>query len=156
MNTQQLTLRKQLLEACIIKQQSLIDDFKTRIKGLLQLDGLGNEEEYDNSQQASISQNISEADALNQELIFAREEMNQLHQLEPRSAVKHDCVELGAIVKTDKRTFFVATSVEEVVVNSKTFIGLSTKSALYQAMKGRRAGEQFSYHGITYEIIDIF
>ena len=156
MNAQQTELKNQLLEACYVKQQALINDFKIRIKALLQVDGLGNEEEYDNNQQANVSQNITEADALNQELIFANEEMNMLRKLEPQMSVKHKCVELGAVVKTDKRTFFISTSIEEFVINNKTFVGLSTKSALYSRMKGLRRGDDFSYHGVTYKIIDIF
>ena len=59
MNAQQTALKNQLLEACYVKQQALINDFKIRIKALLQVDGLGNEEEYDNNQQANVSQNIT-------------------------------------------------------------------------------------------------
>jgi len=156
MNAQQTELKNQLLEACYVKQQALIDDFKIRIKALLQVDGLGNEEEYDNNQQANVSQNITEADALNQELIFVNEEMKMLRKLEPLMSVKHNCVEFGAVVKTDKRTFFISTSIEEFVIDNKTFVGLSTKSALYSRMKGLRKGDDFSYHGVTYKIIDIF
>jgi len=156
MNAQQTELKNQLLEACYVKQQALIDDFKIRIKALLQVDGLGNEEEYDNNQQANVSQNITEADALNQELIFVNEEMKMLRKLEPLMSVKHNCVEFGAVFNTDKRTFFIATSIEEFVINNKTFVGLSTKSALYSRMKGLRKGDDFSYHGVTYKIIDIF
>ena len=113
MNAQQTALKNQLLEACYVKQQALINDFKIRIKALLQVDGLGNEEENDNNQQANVSQNITEADALNQELIFANEEMKSLRKLESMISVRHNCVEFGAVVKTDKRTFFISTSIEE-------------------------------------------
>ena len=156
MNAQQTELKNQLLEAGYVKQQALINDFKIRIKALLQVDGLGNEEEYDNNQQANASQNITEVDALNQELIFANEEMNMLHRLESLMTFKHNCIEFGAVVKTDKRTFFISTSIEEFVLNNKTYVGLSTKSVLYSRMKGLRKGDDFSYHGVTYKIIDIF
>ena len=61
MNAQQTELKNQLLEACYVKQQALINDFKIRVKALLQVDGLGNEEEYDDQQQANASQNITDA-----------------------------------------------------------------------------------------------
>lgn len=156
MTAQQKKLRSQLIEACIAKQQILINDFKTRISSLLQVDGLGNEESYDNNEQANVSQNIAEADALNKQLSFAVDEMKELHTLESLPDVNRDSIKFGAVVKTDKKNFFISSSVEEIKVGNRTFMGLSVRSALYLEMKGLTKGDKFSYRGTTYTILEIF
>lgn len=69
--TEKQGLRKKLIEACIAKQQFLIDDFKDRIKTLTESHGLGNEESYDNDVVANNSANVSEINTLNHLLEFA-------------------------------------------------------------------------------------
>jgi hypothetical protein len=49
-----------MIEVCIEKQQSLINDFDTRIKTLVETPGLGNEEEYNNDVLSHQSQDVSE------------------------------------------------------------------------------------------------
>ncbi|MEX1241091.1 MAG: hypothetical protein WEB30_15310 [Cyclobacteriaceae bacterium] len=41
-------LKTKILDACITKQRSLINDFKVRIQSVTETVGLGNEEAYDN------------------------------------------------------------------------------------------------------------
>lgn len=153
---EKINLKNQLLELCIKKQQSLLDDFKTRIKSLVEREDLGNEEEYDNTQQANIAQSIAEADGLNNAMSFANQEMIQLEKLKATQAVLQHKAELGAVVVTDISTFFISTSIEQIAAGGETFIGLSVYSPLFQQMKGKSKGQSFFYKGITYQIADIF
>ncbi len=154
--TEKITLKNKMLEACIKKQQSLLNDFKARIETLMENEGLGNEEEYDNNQLANIAQGIVEANALNDAIDFANREMNQLLYLKSIHDHVHEKAEFGAVVVTDIATFFISTSIEQFELEGETFIGLSIYSPLFLKMKGKRKGETFFYNGVTYQIDDIF
>lgn len=149
-------LKKKILDACITKQRSLIDDFKVRIQSLTETVGLGNEEAYDNFEQAANASKISEINALNELLEFANQEMELLQNLKITPDLIPEQASLGAVVVTDRNTFLISASIEDVTVNGKKYIGISTKSPLFQAMHGKSRGETFTYKGIAYKIKEIF
>lgn len=149
-------LRKQLTDACIAKQQFLIDDFKQRIKVLTELPGLGNEEEYDNDAAAKNAANVSEINTLNDLLEFANSELRILDNLKQTEEITRNRVSPGAIVVTNQCTFFVSASLEQFHVEGRTYVGISTSSPLYRAMEGKLKGATFVFKGIEYEIKDVF
>jgi hypothetical protein len=149
-------LRKKMLDACIKKQQLLIDDFKGRVKALLDTEDLGNEEEYDNTQLSQKGQASEEVNNINEALSLANEEMNFLLQLKSADNNSHSVVGPGAIIITDKAVFFISVSIEQFGVDGETFIGISTKSPLYLTMKGLPKESIFCHNGTNYKILDIF
>ncbi len=154
--TEKRILRGKLLEACTEKQQVLIDDFNNRISELLQSPGLGNEESYDNQIMGQQSQRIEEVEALHQALKVAREEMDELSRLVAEKPTSHSRVEPGAVVVTDRDTFFVSVSIEQFEVDGEPYVGISTRSPLYLAMKDKQVGDPFRCAGIHYKIVDLF
>lgn len=150
------TLKSKMLETCIMKQQALIDDFKLRIQNLLDTPGLGNEDEYDNQELAQKSQVSVELTSLSEALNFAQEELKVLLELKASNLKARPSPALGSVVVTNRNTFFVGVSTEQFEVDGKSFIGLSMKSPLYNAMKGKVKGDKFSCKGITYRILDVF
>ena len=149
-------LKKKMLAACTAKQQSLINDFTTRMKNLLATAGLGNEDEYDNNELSQKSQSSTEINALNEALSLANEEMSILQSLESSISGEHLSASPGAVVVTNRDTFFISVSIEQFELEGETFIGLSTKSPLYIAMRGKKKGDKFLCKGVTYKILDIF
>lgn len=145
-------LRKKLIDACIAKQQLLINNFKDRIKTLTENEGLGNEESYGSEDTASNSAKAAEINALNNQLEFANRELELLESLRATQHVTRNRVALGAIVATNLHTFFVSASLENFEVNGRPYVGISTQSPIYQAMEGKSAGETFTFKGTRYEI----
>lgn len=154
--TDKRALRNKILEVCTQKQQSRIDDFMLRTKAILDTTGLGNEEEYDNNELSQKTQASEEITCLNEALSQAKEEMNFLRDLKKTQLSFHSIVGPGAIVITDKAIFLIAVSTENFSVEGKTLIGISTRSPLYQTMKGLTVGSIFIKNGLTYKITDIF
>ena len=148
-------LKRKMLDACVIKQQRLISDFTSRIKALTETQGLGNEESFDNSEQAANTLKTAEINALNQLLEFANAELALLKSLKEQDT-RTENAGIGSVVVTNRNTFLVSASIEGFEVDGKSYTGISTQSPLFQAMKGKRAGGTFSYKGITYTIQDIF
>jgi hypothetical protein len=155
-STEKSTLKKRMLDVCIAKQESLIADFKERIKSLLESGPLGNEESYDNNELSQQAQKNDELEMLNKNLQFANDELKVLQQLDARPDRIFMSISPGAAVVTNTRTFFVGVSTEQFQVDGDSFIGLSTKSPLYGVMKDKKKGQKFSYEGTTYKIIDVY
>jgi hypothetical protein len=145
--TEKAALKRRMLNACITKQQSLIEGFKKRIDVLLVTEG------YELSHNSEM---MDEARSLADALQFAEDEMKQLWflQLFPDKVITR--VEQGAVVATDSATFYISVSIEQFKINGETYIGLSVHSPLYLAMKGKVIGERFLFGGREYNITDLF
>ncbi len=140
-----------ILAEAIKKHQEVIDDFRARIRTAV------NEGEYDPEQQSKISgEIITVLNPLSDQLAFAEEEMKLLNNMTTHQQERHDYVQLGSVVVTDKDIFFVSASIERFDVNSVSMFGLSTKAPLYQAMKGKKKGDSFTYRDMVYTIKEIF
>lgn len=119
-------------------------------------DGLGNEEEYDNSALAQDSQGYAEVNALNQSLSFVTSDMNVLRYLSTLTDTIHETPERGAIVTTDHGNYFVCVSAGQITEDGEIYTTLSTHSQLFLMMKGKRAGQSFEFNRIKYRIKEIF
>ena len=149
-------LKKKMLNACIQKHQTVIDDFQQSIKEMLTSGGLVNEEELDLSQQGFNTEMVQRADAIANQLEFANQEMKLLYDMLPTIGIIQDTVQAGSVVVTDKMNFFVSTSIEDFEVDGMKVFGLSTASPVFQAMEGKKNGEDFSYKEAKYKIQEVF
>lgn len=139
-------------QACIRKQQELIDSFKQQ-----------EVEMYNDtfSQDASASQTedrkASKVDllkALGNELVFAQEELVYLNSIDVTKESSQ--VEPGAVVFTDHLTFFIGVSSEKVEVNGEVFFGISTKAPIYANMIGLQKGDSFQFNETKYLIKELY
>ncbi len=148
------TLKETVLRTAISRKRAVVDDFNQRIKDATATDGNVNEEEYDNQKKAFEAQILSEVNLLTEQLQIAERDLADLQRIDV-NAGESDVVGFGNIVKTDQRTFFVSTGIEDFVVNGQTITGISVHSPIYHAMQGKRPGEKFTQSGISYTIREI-
>ncbi|WP_186758066.1 hypothetical protein [Echinicola salinicaeni] len=148
-----IKLKNELLKECRKKQQSLIDDFQLRLH---ELKGLRNLDEEDINSGNRKTFDRSEYNSLFQALDFAEAEMGILSYLSSKSKKLDNKVELGSVVITDVATFFVSVSIEQFSSNGTNYLGISTHSPLFIAMRGLKAGDSFEYEGKKYYIKDVF
>lgn len=153
---QKQNLKEKLLAECIKKQKSIIHDFNLRLLELKENEDNATEEEMDGSRQGQKAQADSELSLLNNQLEFASKELALLENLQTKIRNPADVVETGAVVITDKLTFFVSVSIEQFSVDGQGYVGLSVQSPLFQLMKGKREGETFTYNKINYLINEVF
>lgn len=133
---------------------SVMNDFRERIRAM-EVNAAGeNTEAHDRRSQGMEA--VAELNTLKEQLEFATREWNELLRIESLGNVNHSHADFGAVVVTDKRTFFVSASIEDFAVNGYTLFGLSVHTPLYKAMQGRKTGENFAYAGITYTINNIY
>jgi vacuolar-type H+-ATPase subunit D/Vma8 len=151
-----IALKNRILQAAKFKQEQIISDFQQRIRDAMATEGNVNEEEYDNHQQSFKAGVLAEVNLLNNELEFVNRELDEIRKIENFKDTVHEQVEFGSVVRTDKGTFFVSTSIEEFEVDGDPVFGLSIDSPLYEIMKGKKVGESFAYKTYTYLIREIF
>ena len=141
-----------ILEACLIKQQELIDHFNERIEEV-------KSEAYSHTETPSQTDEGSDSseellEVMGQELRFVRSEMEVLRSIDPANAASQ--VERGAVVVTDQRIFFIGVSSEDIVINGTKIFGMSEKAPLYSHMKGLKAGDIFQFNATKYQIEAIY
>jgi len=150
-----INFKKAVLEKARVRQQEIIADFRTRINDLLGSEVNRNEGQFDHNQQSLDESGTEVVDRLATQLNLAEEEYDRLNLMRVENRT-HDHVALGSIVKTDKRIFYPSVSIERFETDGQTLYGISEKAPLYQAMKGKRAGETFRYRDEEYKILDVF
>lgn len=99
---------------------------------------------------------VSEHNFIRQALDFAMEEMRTLQLLKPNIKRPQATAELGTVVVTDKDTFFISVSIEEFISDGKHYMGISTKSPIFQEMREKSVFETFVHGKIQYFIKEIF
>ncbi|MCL6461369.1 MAG: hypothetical protein I4O51_05805 [Flavobacterium micromati] len=141
-----------ILDACLKKQKDLIDNFKSRLESM-ESDVF----EFDHSPSQTESRAAGKIELLNavgKELDFAKHEMELLKTL--NSNKESSVVELGALVITDKLTFYVSVSIEEIKVQDMTVFGISTKAPIYASMRGLKKGSVFKFNEREYHIESVY
>ena len=144
--------KPQILQACIQKQERIIEDFE---RGIAELKNQLSSQEESESQEHRPSPERRELFLrMEHELAFLNYEMAVLRHIEEDKSL--DVVDLGAVVVTNHRTFFISASIERVEIEGLTVIGISQKAPIYQVMKGKKAGESFDYGGVRFEILEVY
>lgn len=154
--TNHAELKRKMLDACIKKHQTVIDDFKKEVEALMGSVDIINEEEMDLSQQGFNAETTQRASSISDQLNFANEEMRLLNNMTPSIDSEHDYVQLGSVVVTDSKIFFISTSIEQFEVDGLKVFGISTQSPLFKEMKGKKKGEIVNFNKDSYKIKDVF
>lgn len=147
-----LTLKSKVFESAKAKQMELIEDFRARIAELEKSEDSINEDQH-GSQEIHDAGSLELINSLGNELKFAAEELYLLKQLDADKVC--DTIQLGAIVKTDKMTFFPSVSLEVFEVDGDEYFGISEHAPLYKEMQGKKAGESFSFKDNIYQVLEV-
>lgn len=67
-----------------------------------------------------------------------------------------ESVERGALVRTDQLLILVAAAhPDRISDDEKKMVSISTEAPIFEAMKGKKAGEHFTLNGKEHEILDV-
>lgn len=84
------------------------------------------------------------------------ETLNQQSILQKITSEPSSKVQNGALVKTNKRLFYIAASIGEIVVDNQKIMTVSVESPLVKAMMGLQSGQNFSINNINQTIEEIW
>lgn len=94
-----------------------------------------------------------EEDKLLARLDNSRQMRLQLSQLDPKLALDH--VELGSLVQTSARTYYLSVSLGKVALAGQTYFCISAEAPLAQAFWHRASGDQIVFNGRKEQILSI-
>ena len=147
--------KKAVLRKAKEKVKETIAHFKEEIAQIKESEMITNQGQFDDTEQ---SQNEASHEVMNSLALQVNMALDQLRTLEsildPEALL--ESVSFGAIVKTDKRIFFISVGIESFQIEGQTVFGISTEAPIYGAMKGKRKGERFSYRDVQYLIEAVF
>lgn len=150
----QLEFKQKVLDTAKARQQGLINDFRSRIHEMKKSEMAVNPDEFDDEDRSFNASTSSLVNSLAKELNFLVEEMEFLNRMKVEDL--HQSVSIGSIVKTDRRTFYVSVSIEEFHADGLELYGISSKAPIFEAMKGKKLGETFSFNGEQYRILELY
>lgn len=139
-------------QACMVKQQELIENFEMEIASLKK-----EMFAHDFSQSQSDSGSVERNELLvryENELIFLNNELQILESIDPNEETEK--AELGSVVVTDQRIFYVSVSIEQIEVEGQKIFGLSVKAPIYEAISKISKGEKMSFNGVNYKVLDVY
>jgi transcription elongation GreA/GreB family factor len=68
---------------------------------------------------------------------------------------KNDQVEFGAIVTTNKQKLFVSAGLGKIELDGEIYFAISPNVPIYNALKGRAAGEKVTFNNMEFELLSI-
>ncbi len=152
---EKLTHKKKVMEQAIRYQEAIVADFRKRIQELREGEQQTQDQLYEYDQQGQEDESAIVINRIADELNFVIEELDFLKQMKTATNLFEE-VTLGAIVKTDKMTFFPSVSIENFEVDGENIFGISRKAPIYKEMVGKKKGDSFSMNGRTYTILDLY
>ncbi len=141
-----------IIRACQIKQELEIEDFEKEISALKK--EIYAHDETPSQGDSSAAERTEVLHRYETEVGFLKDELEILSNIDADGEISE--VAPGAVVVTDQRIFFVSVSIEQVEVNGQQIFGMSTKAPIYQALRGKVAGDKLDFNGIHYYIQDVY
>ena len=147
-------LRKQIIEGAKDRLTHVADDFRERVNELKSVTIGDDKGDMASQTESRRDADLEMLDTYVGQLDFVEEELQILSRIDPDQG--HEKVEFGAVVICDKRNFLISIGIEDFTVGNKTYMGLSTQAPLYKNMSGCQVGDKVVFHGMEYQIEEIF
>ena len=147
-----LALKKRLLEVCITRQQEAAADLQHEVDETLRLSNEygAPKDRYDPYRTKLMNQNNLFAQQLQQ----ANTRLVTLQKISVDKEIT--TVEFGAVVITNKQKLFVSVGMGKIMLDGETYYAISPKVPIFDAMRGKKAGDTFTFNGQTFEIKEVF
>lgn len=148
-----LLLKQKLIAYCISRKEESEKNLK---EGMEEAQQTANEygapkDRYDSYR----AQQMRKKDMLAEQFAVIQEELRVLRQLSV-NIKKQDDVALGALVITQEQRLFIAVGMGKINMDGNIYYAISPVVPVVNAMKGKKAGEEFVFNGIKKKILDIY
>jgi len=147
-----VAIKQGILAACIKKQENVIETARNAM--MEALESANEEDQTRDLYDPYRTQMLTKRDMFAQQLEKATEEKKVLERLQP--CEKCDTVHFGSAVITDKQKLFISIGLGKFDYDGDTWYAISPRVPLYEAMKGKNAGDTFEFNGQKFTIKDVF
>ncbi|MBB4080295.1 transcription elongation GreA/GreB family factor [Lewinella aquimaris] len=113
-----------------------------------------NENEQNMFEDGKVDQSINRVEARASVVEALQHDINVLSNIEEIEPTEE--IQLGDIIETDRGNFFVGAASDEFEVNGKKYRGISTKSPLYLALRGKHNGDSVEVNGMSFKLKNSF
>lgn len=145
-------LKKNLLNICIGQQQEVVRQLQEEIsEAQKQANDYGQpKDRYD----AFRTKLMRQIELYAKQLDKAKMLISALHKIPLGREISS--VEFGAIVVTNKQKLFVSAGLGKIEFEGEEFYAISPQVPIFHALKGKQKGEEISFNGIKFSIIDVY
>lgn len=145
-------LKERLLNKCIEQQQEVIRQLEQEIKDAQQqANDYGQpKDRYD----AFRTKLMRQIELFAKQLDKAKIVINTLHKIPIGQEITS--VEFGAIVITNKQKLFISAGLGKVEIDGKEFYAVSAQVPIFQALRGKKKGNEVIFNGINLTIEEVF
>jgi hypothetical protein len=144
--------KEQVLARLKLEQEQIIKDFETLIERYKAASDIDEDDSKDLEDFARQDVNADMTHNIELQLVQAK---NDLKFLESLDLSQKDQAMLGALVETDKYTFFVSIAHPGFELDEKHYVALAIDAPIYSSMKGKKIGESFEFNKMSYQILGI-
>jgi hypothetical protein len=147
-----LTLKKKLIEACEKIQKERIEAIQSAMDEAQQSANEygGPKDRYDSFRM----QQLNKKDMFASQWQKANSEFIALEKINDLKGIKK--VEFGAVVITAEQKLFISISLGKVEVEDESFFAISPNVPIFEAMKGLKKNDTFTFRDKKIKILDVF
>ncbi|QHT67360.1 hypothetical protein GXP67_12305 [Rhodocytophaga rosea] len=149
-----LGLKKRILEESRSNQQLLRDDLRESFQERVESANQNEDDDFTDHFESTREEVMDEIHLVAPQADAAQAQLQLLERMEAQTL--HEQVKNGAVVLTAQQNFFVSTSLPLFEVEGKPYLGVSTDSPIYHAMKDKKKGDSFTLNDVLYHIEDVF
>ena len=144
--------KRSALQELIREKQEQFEAFETAQKQTLESSNKQageNEDRFENPQEQMVDE-IEMRSGVLDKIKTDLELLRGIHAGE-----ELESVERGALVRTDQLLILVATAHPDRMSDREKLVFISTEAPIFEAMRGKKAGEGFTLNGQTHKIHDV-
>ncbi|WP_417372181.1 hypothetical protein, partial [Gelidibacter japonicus] len=126
-----------------------IDEAEMKYEDFLKGNLLDKTEVVDDDDQSHHRQSIEISDQLEEQAHVHADHLEAINKI---SFEPTEVVQPGAIVSVNGRCMIVAVSKPAFNVDGRDFLGISPNAPIYSSLKGKKAGESFTFNNLDFTI----
>lgn len=141
--------KQKIKDALIALEKRHIDAAEMKYEDFLKGNLLDKTEVVDDDDQSHHRQSIEISDQLEEQAHVHTEHLEAINKI---SFEETDTVGPGAVVSVNGRCMIVAVSKPPFKVGDRDFLGISTQAPIYKELKGKKAGDSFTFNNLNFTI----
>ena len=148
---EQNSLKKKIYEVAVETLES--DDERTRLAIEEAIQAAQEEVNTLDIYESYRSQYLQKSEMFVSQYNKILEQLDILRKINPEEESQN--IEFGSIVITDRQKIFVAVGLGKIKVNGDTWFVISPQVPIFEAMKGKKAGDEFIFNNIKHKILQV-
>lgn len=140
--------KRKVIDAFIERKNMVLNDFKEDQQR--KLDQASSDDPDNRHIDSKNEETLSELDFLNKNIDLLEKEITHLREIPAREPSEE--IAFGSLVLTDRALVLVGAAQENMEVEGREVIGISMASPLFQAMEGKKVGDEVQVNGHPHHI----